>query len=169
MHRSFSLKPSVLILATFATWLSAGAGSLGAQSNGTWRISPEPNRRAVEAPPKPREPEFGSPASFGGGVFPRQPVALVMIPAILMSDGTILANFGMGFEPVRRSCGGLVVVNDRPTVVSAGGRVLSRPTYTQPVPNQVVSSQTRYPILTAASQSACFSRDGSGNYFVVRQ
>src|SRR6185503_339724 len=158
MHRSFSLKPSVLILATFATWLSAGAGSLGAQSNGTWRI-----------PPKPREPEFGSPASFGGGVFPRQPVALVMIPAILMSDGTILANFGMGFEPVRRSCGGLVVVNDRPTVVSAGGRVLSRPTYTQPVPNQVMSSPTRYPILTAASQSACFSRDGSGNYFVVRQ
>jgi len=163
------LKRSILISAMVATGLAAGVVNLGAQTNGTWRASPEPNRRVgIEAPPKPREPEFGS-NGFGQPVFNAQPVAIVLIPAILMSDGTILANFGLGFEPVRRSCGGTMVVNDRPTVVSDGGRELARPTYTLPVPNEVQNSQTRYPILTSASQTSCFSRDGAGRYFVVRQ
>lgn len=176
------MKRSSLFLGILSAGLVGGLGrDAAAQTNGTWRVSPEPNRRAYEAPPKPREPEFGSsPNQLGGGmggvgqrVF-RQPVAFVMIPAILMSDGTVLANFGMGFEPVRRSCGGTVVVTAPPTVVGSGGRVISRPSSppgpsraaspTQPAPQQI-----RYPILTAASQSACYANDGQGRFFVVRQ
>lgn len=152
-------------------------GSLGAQSNGTWRISPESNsRRGIETPPKQSQVVVVPSLEFGGAVFPRQPIAFVMIPAILMSDGTVLANFGMGYEPVTRSCGGTVVVTT-PQVVASNGRVLNqRPTYMQPAPNQATASQQNlpsaqrsFPILTAASQTACFSSDPSGRFFVVRQ
>lgn len=121
-------------------------------------------------------PGFNQP--FNQSVFPRQPVAFTLIPAILMSDGTVLADFGFGFEPVTRACGNSVVLST-PQVIAGNGVVLSRGsttvTYTQPVPNQATpsqqnlpSAQTRFPILTAASQSACFMRDAQGRLFVAR-
>lgn len=169
------MKPSsVIFTALAAASLASVAPEVGAQATGTWRVSPEPNRRAFETPPKPREPEFGSSPKADPAVFRRQPLAFVMIPAILMSDGTVLANFGMGYEPVTRSCGGAVVVGSQPTVVGSNGRTLSRPSPTTPgrtrplsvVPQQ---SQARFPILTAASQASCFTTDGAGHFFVVRQ
>jgi hypothetical protein len=66
-----------------------------------------------------------------------------------------------------------------PTVFAGNGVILSRGTttvtYTQPVPNQMTpsqqnlpSAQSRFPILTAASQTACFTRDAQGRFFVAR-
>jgi hypothetical protein len=100
-----------------------------------------------------------------------------MIPAIVLSDGTVVANFGFGFEPVFRSCGGVVVVGE-PRVVAGNGVILSAgtPTYTQPVPNQATASQQLLSSnqsinaanLSAAAQSACFGRDGAGRIVVFR-
>jgi len=109
--------------------------------------------------------------------FPSQPVAFFSIPAILMSDGTILADFGMGYEPVTRSCSSQVVATNQVTVVAGNGAVISSgaPTYTQPVPNQATSSQqmlgigqSSFPTLTTISQASCFTWDGSGRPFVLR-
>src|SRR5688500_16359245 len=75
--------------------------------------------------------------------FPSQPVALSLVPAILMSDGRVFANFGFGFEPVLRPCSGAVVAGQR-RVIGSNGVVLfhpTAPTYTQPVPNQQTASQ----------------------------
>jgi hypothetical protein len=121
-------------------------------------------------------PGFNQP--LNQSVFPRQPVAFTLIPAILMSDGTVLADFGFGFEPVTRACGNTVVMST-PQVIAGNGVVLSpgstTVTYTQPVPNQATpsqqnlpSAQTRFPVLTAASQSACFTKDAQGRFFVAR-
>jgi hypothetical protein len=119
-------------------------------------------------------------------VFPRRAVLFTTIPAILLSDGTVVANFGFGFEPVFRSCSGAVVVGE-PRVVASNGVVLSQgtPTYTQPVPAQMTasqqilsSSQTRNSIasgtittsatVSSLAQSACFSRTLAGGIIVVR-
>jgi hypothetical protein len=168
--------------------LALTADHAAAQSRaGTFRASPPPSgsRRATEAQ-RPQPQVVVVPSSPGTGfggvtnqpVFPRQPVAFTLIPAILMSDGTVMADFGFGFEPVTRACGNAVVMST-PTVFAGNGVILSRGTttvtYTQPVPNQITpsqqnlpSAQSRFPILTAASQTACFTRDAQGRFFVAR-
>ena len=189
----FQLKNPTIHGAFFgvALMLALTAGQAAAQSKaGTFRASPPPSgsRRATEAP-RPQPTIVVVPSSSGAGiggfggvinqsVFPRQPVAFTLIPAILMSDGTVLADFGFGFEPVTRACGNAVVMST-PTVFAGNGVILSRGTttvtYTQPVPNQMTpsqqnlpSAQSRFPILTAASQTACFTRDAQGRFFVAR-
>jgi hypothetical protein len=166
--------------------LVLNVGQAAAQSRaGTFRASPPPSgsRRATEAQrPQPQVILVPSSSGLGGGtrqsVFPLQPVAFTLIPAILLSDGTVLADFGFGYEPVTRACGNTVVMST-PTVFAGNGVILSRGTttvtYTQPVPNQVTpsqqnlpSAQSRFPILTAASQTACFTRDAQGRFFVAR-
>jgi hypothetical protein len=156
------------------------AGSAEAQlSGGRWILTPQANSgrgRAVEAKPAPvvvvDQPGFNS------TVF-RQPVAYLLVPAILMSDGSVFANFGGGFEQVSRSCAGGVVVG-QPQVIGGNGRVLSpaAPRYMQPAPAQMTASQQMLPSVQAQSaaaamrsrsmSSACFSRDGSGRLFAFR-
>ena len=92
-------------------------------------------RAGVEARPAPAV--TSNPTVFS------QPVTVSLVPMVLMSDGTIFANFGFGFERVSRPCSNTLVVG-QPTVVASNGVVLSQPqqpTYTQPVPNQ--QSQSR--------------------------
>jgi len=148
------------------------------QSGGVWRLSPEPNgTRAVEARKEPTVVVVSEPRIPQRHVFPRFPVLVTLVPAILMSDGSVFANFGFGYEPVYRSCSGAVVVG-QPTVVASNGVVLSqpqRPTYTQPVPNQQTASQqfaranlAGTAVVSDAAQSSCFNRDASGRVFVYR-
>jgi hypothetical protein len=185
------LKPSTTTKAFLGLVLTASlSGIAAAQTKATqtkpttFRAQPQASgsRRATETP-HPQQtvivqsvPGFNQP--FNQSVFPRQPVAFTLIPAILMSDGTVLADFGFGFEPVTRACGNAVVMST-PQVIAGNGVVLSpgstTVTYTQPVPNQATpsqqnlpSAQSRFPILTAASQSACFMRDAQGRLFVAR-
>jgi hypothetical protein len=149
------------------------AGVAGAQlSGGQWRVQTGGGQRAVAAPP----PAQAVVVTPGTTVFPVQPVAFNLVPAILMSDGTVWANFGFGFEPVVRSCGTLVV--GQPAVVGGNGAVIqpARPAYTQPVPNQQTASQQMVAAtqgqngLTMLShfQGACFTRDGAGRFFAFR-
>ena len=163
------------------------AGRAEAQSKGTFRATPEPanSRRGVATVAKQPTIVVVPSSSVVNPVFVRQPVAFIWIPAILMSDGTVVADFGMGYEPVTRSCDNTVIVGSQQStvfsnemrVVAGNGVVLSQgPTYTQPVPNQqtasqqnLPSAQSRFSVLTAASQTSCFSRDQNGRVFVVRQ
>ena len=188
----FQLKTSTATNAFLALVLTASlTGVAAAQAKATqtkpttFRAQPPASgsRIAIETPrPQvtivvvPFSPGFNQP--LNQSVFPRQPVAFTLIPAILMSDGTVLADFGFGFEPVTRACGNAVVMST-PQVIAGNGVVLSRGsstvTFTQPVPNQATASQlnlpsaqSQFPILTAASQSACFTRDAQGRFFVVR-
>ena len=146
-------------------------------SGGQWRLSPEPNRARAGVEVKPQPTATAAPGSM---VFPVQPVAFNLVPAVLMSDGTVWANFGFGFEPVIRSCGAAIVVS-RPAVVAGNGAFIqqpSRPTFTQPVPMQPTASQqmvsaTQRPQVSPvqmshASQLACFSWDAAGRVFAYR-
>jgi hypothetical protein len=107
-------------------------------------------------------------------VFPRQS-SVVWVPAVVIGDGRVFANFGYGFEQVFRSCAGAVVVG-QPTVIAGNGVVLTppAPTYTQPVPNQQTASQQMaagnraQATVIAPAYSTCFSPHSSGGVIVYR-
>lgn len=170
MHWSFmAMKRFVLIAMVAAGSL---AGPANAQLvNGKWQppkssgsrqgviVTPTP----AAAPVLPANPSllpalFGNPSYPIRPVPPVQPVAFTLVPAIIMSDGSILADFGFGYEPVVRSCaGGSTVVVQPVRRIGANGRVLP-----QSGPVQVTT-------LSAAAQTACFTRDGLGRVFVYRR
>jgi hypothetical protein len=164
--------------------LALAAGSAGAQlTGGRWQLSPNTGgggSRGIARDPQPTvivvtPPVFHQPF-FPHQFFPRRALTLITVPAIVLSDGSVFANFGFGFEPVFRSCsGGIVVAPMR--VVGANGTVLSpaAPTYTQPVPSQMTSSQQllrsaqpRTVVVSSVAQTACFSRDAAGRIFIFR-
>ena len=105
---------------------------------------------------------------------PVQPVQFILVPALLMSDGSIFANFGFGYEPVIRSCSAVVVPGSTQRVGSNGVALnhTNALPYTPPVPNQMTASQqmiangTR---LSGPAQLACFTRDAAGRVFVYRR
>lgn len=169
MKTGILLKPTltacVLILAT--------VGASDAQlANGRWQAPPKSagGQRGVQ----PTKPDASvSPTSTVLSPSP-QPVAVKLIPAVVMSDGSILADFGFGLEPVRRACS-RVVLSTRPIPVIAGnGQVLSHGVPgTQPAPAQVTPSQQNLPSasqrpLSRAALGSCFTRDLSGRAFVIR-
>jgi len=99
--------------------------------------------------------------------FVPQPVAYSLIPAYSLPDGTVLADFGMGLEPVRRFCGDQFVLDGGAPPPPATSR------NTQPAPSQSTQSAQnanaqRYPVLTTASQGACYTQDRYGRFFAVR-
>jgi hypothetical protein len=116
----------------------------------------------VQATTRPPEPAY---RSYDPGYAP-YPVAVTYLPAILMSDGTVYANFGFGYEPVRRAC-------RQPRVLD--GRGFSREQYTHRAPNQETASAQNLPSAQAqrqaasrAAYSACFTRTARGGLVVVR-
>lgn len=153
------------------------------QVNGVWTLTPQASagNRGIARDPQPTVIIVTPSSGFNTGlndrtVFPRHPIAFTMIPAIIMSDGTVVADFGFGFEPVVRSCSGGVVVG-QPRVMASNGIVLSQgtPSSMQPVPAQMTpsqqilpSAQARNGIVSAAAQTACFSRDATGRVVVFR-
>jgi len=156
-------------LATFAA-----AGSASAQYvNGRWQAPATATgpRQAVEKKPDPAV-IVQQPTVF------RQPVAFTLVPAVVMSDGSVFANFGFGYEQVLRPCSAGIVVG-QPTVIAGNGVVLSQaqqPTYTQPVPNQQTPSQQMLQSgqqqhaqrRSNLAQLSCYSRDAAGRVFVYR-
>jgi hypothetical protein len=159
--------------------LTAGSATLAGQSNGTFRATEPPrSRQAVERRPPPVvvvQPTYYQPGYYPGVVYP---VAYTTIPAVLMSDGSIWANFGNGYEPVSRACvAQTTVTSNAPLVVAGNGLVLSggstsTTTYMPPAPAQQTQSYYNLPSVanqrSAAAQSACYSRDANGQFFVVR-
>jgi hypothetical protein len=169
----------IIRIGVVAATLTLAARASEAQIvNGVWQSTPQPaGTAAVARDPQPFVVVSPTPTVFSRSVFPRQAVLFTTIPAILLSDGTIVANFGFGFEPVYRACGGAVVVGE-PRVIAGNGVVLSpgTPTYTQPVPNQATASQQLLSSaqsvsaagLSTAARSACFSRDAAGGLVIFR-
>ena len=102
--------------------------------------------------------------------FVPQPVAYSLIPAYALPDGTVLADFGLGLEPVRRFCGDQFVLDGGAAPPAPTARVIPN---TQPAPNQQTQSAQnanaqRYPVLTTAAQGACYTQDRYGRFFAVR-
>jgi hypothetical protein len=172
----------VLTIGLYALGLTAGlafsVSTVDAQLvNGRFQLPPQSagSSRGVARAPEPTVIVV-SPSTLHRSVFPRRPLYFTMIPAVVMSDGSVLADFGFGFEPVVRSCAGTVFLSGEPKVIAGNGVVLSQgATYTQPVPNQltpsqisVSSGQSQTVVLSSAAQTACFTRDGTGRVVVVR-
>lgn len=175
----FQLKQrnAFLALAGAGFLLAAAVPDASAQNSpGQWRL---PNRAsgrmAAQKPRTETQQVVIVPTVLGGGLTTtsyRVPIAVV--PAVLMSDGSIFANFGFGYEPVIRACGGARMG----PVIGSNGVILQqapRPMYTQPVPNQMTPSQlmlsgvrVHYAIVSDMGRLACFNRDGSGLVYVYR-
>ena len=180
-----------VFLAT-ALFLGLPATVSAQYSGGEWRLPPGAvtgPTKAVQATPKPQvvivQPAYPRSTVFrrvpGGGHNPyaRPYGGASVIPAVVLNDGSIFADFGYGYERVFRSCSSNAVVRQpvvgSPVVIGSNGVVLSAvPTYTQPVPNQQTSSQqmaarvTEQQPASVRAQTACFNRDGAGRVFVVR-
>lgn len=186
-HRlEFQLRQRKVFLGLLGAVVMVGstAGDAGAQArDGQWRLPPQgggSTRRATSPPPS--QPTVvivtpGAPAPVYYEPVRRYPVAYAVIPAILMSDGSVWANFGFGYEPVVRPCAAAFVSGSR--VIASNGVVLSQapqpPTYTQPVPSQMTASQQLLPsnrsgpvVVSNAARVACFSRDAVGRVYVYR-
>jgi hypothetical protein len=50
-------------------------------------------------------PVLPAPVYHGQSAYPAYPVAYVLLPAVIMSDGRVYADFGYGYESVSRGCG----------------------------------------------------------------
>lgn len=148
-----------------------------------WRLPAAGNgaARGVQAKPQPQvivvQPQVQQHRTVFNRrrtVFPQQS-AVIWVPAVVLGDGRVFANFGGGFEQVFRSCSGAVVVG-QPAVIGGNGVVLTpqAPTYTQPVPNQQTSSQIMaagghaQTVVSAPAHSTCFGRSPSGGVIVYR-
>jgi len=96
------------------------------------------------------------------------PVAVKLVPAVVMSDGTIMADFGFGLEVVRRACAS---VQTGGKVFIGGGQVIGQQPLVQPAPAQATPSQQMSPgqrPLSRAAQGSCFTRDASGRVFITQ-
>ena len=153
--------------------LLLAAAPLGAQSGGKFSLPAQGTvRQGVEARP-PQTVVVDQNYYYRNPSYPVQPVQFILVPALLMSDGSIFANFGFGYEPVVRTC---YAVSTAPVQrIGANGVALHNSNampYTPPVPNQMTASQqmiangTR---LSAPAQLACFTRDAAGRVFVYRR
>jgi hypothetical protein len=99
--------------------------------------------------------------------FVPQPVAYSLIPAYALPDGTVLADFGLGLEPVRRFCGDQFVL-DGGAPPAPAARVNTQPAPSQPTQSAQNANAQRYPVLTTAAQGACYTQDRYGRFFAVR-
>jgi len=133
------------------------ATALEAQTQRVFRPRQGAPRQAAQPITK-AEPADVAPAS------PSYPISRTLVPAIIMSDGSVYANFGYGYELVRRRCAAL------PVLGSNGP--LGQPTYTQPVPaqltasEQAIRSQNQTP--SAQASASCYRLAAYGPVVVVR-
>lgn len=153
------------------------AAPAGAQTGGKFTL---PTQKAVRQGVEVRPPQtvVVDPYNYyRNPSYPLQPVPVqfTLVPAVLMSDGSIFANFGFGYEPVVRSCNAVVVVRGPVQRIGSNGVVLGQSNalpYTQPVPNQMTASQQMIANghrLSGPAQTSCFARDGAGRIFVYRR
>jgi len=91
------------------------------------------------------------------------------IPAYALADGTVLADFGLGLEPVHRFCGDQFVLDaGGPPAPNARVNPNAQPAPSQPSQSAQNANAQRYPVLTTASQGACYTSDRYGRFFAVR-
>ena len=166
-HPRFQLKR--LQVAGLAAALAIAAPQGVEAQNGVFRLPVSGGSRQATSPP-------AAPAAQPGQapLYPRHPIAHTVVPAVIMSDGSIYANFGFGYVPIRQSCA------RAPRVLGSNGALHTNaapPTYTQPVPNQATASQQMARGQSSAAQGAivhtrhvdaCYRMDAYGPVVVVR-
>ena len=128
-------------------------------------------RQGVEA--RPSIESASSASTAGNGAVPVR-----VIPAVVMSNGAVYADFGAGMELVRRACPSsansmpLRVVGHVPSSAQSTSGVQPVPGM-QPAPAQLTSSQLAVSSVPArpasqAAQSSCHLRDARGRAFATR-
>jgi hypothetical protein len=167
------------MLAGLALLVLDGSRALAQNSNGQWRL---PNRAAGggrQATLKPRVDHDDDrrvvivPSQAGSLLNPVYRVPVIVVPAVLLVDGSVFANFGFGFEPVFNTC---AVVAPVGAVVGANGVVLQRaPASSHSTTSQMTRAQllqtgvtVHNVVVSDLGRLACFNRDGSGLVSVFR-
>src|SRR5512146_402026 len=110
------------------------------------------------------------------------------VPVVVLSDGRMFADFGYGYEPIRRGCGGAALFVQsaaipvqpgivQPTVAQPSAGVSERLPYTPPVPAQQTASQQMLsqqgsssvsaPRTSSGANAACLGIDARGQYVVA--
>jgi len=171
------LKDTRIALAVAALVL-AGSASADAQARGKFTMPAKgPPRQAVQ----PRAADRQTKPVHVHPVRPAFPVAFTLLPAVIMSDGRVFADFGFGYEPVARSCAPAHTVapafsTAQVPVVAGNGIVLSSGTpRMQPpprlTPNSPSATQpthvTDQVVVTNARADACFRHEPTGRVVVV--
>ncbi|HEX7937374.1 MAG TPA: hypothetical protein VF483_00190, partial [Gemmatimonadaceae bacterium] len=101
-------------------------------------------------------------------------VPLRVIRAVLMSDGSIVADFGSGLERVARACPSETSNMPLRIVASGSGNLQPVPQLQpvpgmQPAPAQMTASQQMAQHAPSqAAQASCHLRDQSGHVFATR-
>lgn len=165
---------STIVSAVLVTLAMSGAQAQTAR--GSWRApatSSASSRRGVAATTQPQTNQ--SPPSSPFGVPAPHVVAVKLVPAVIMSDGSVLADFGFGLEPVRRACvGGVGGLGDARSLSSGAVIPTQGASGLPPAPAQRTASQqnlTSQPQFRQPSRAAlgsCFTRDAFGRVFVTR-
>ena len=149
-------------IATVVLALLAGlAGDASAQTRrGTFTLSTGNEGRKVviqDPPPAHAQPVYP--------LYPAFPVAYTLLPAIVMSDGSVFANFGYGYLQVSRPC-----AVSTPRVLDGRGFQT-----TQPAPAEPTASEQNLPSVQAqrraaerAAHGACYGQDRYGRIVVIR-
>lgn len=155
---------AIVALASASAQLVNGKWQAPAKSGSTGAVAP---RQGTEVR---RENGGANTTTAGNGVVP-----LRVIPAVLMSDGSIMADFGSGLEFVRRACPSSA--STMPLRIVAGGQTQPAPELQpvpgmQPSPAQTTPSQQMLPsaqrAASQAAQSSCHLRDQRGRVYATR-
>lgn len=142
----------------FVAALLVLAGSAGAQ---VVHKKPDPpaRRAGIAPPPVPTPPPHQQAV----------PVAAAWIPAVLMSDGRVYADFGFGLEAVMRPC---AATGAPATAVAAPLRAPNYGAPPAPVAGAGMSAPSGYAAIAAPPQpvqtsARCWMRDAMGRVLVA--
>jgi hypothetical protein len=141
---------------------------------------PDPPRVAGIAPPPPAPPAPPTAGQFPGISHSQAPVNVVhavaagVVPVFVLSDGRVFADFGLGYEPVLRSCVAHGAVTPPTVPPRYETPVYTAPTYPTPTPTAATSkvatpkgaSMPTAPRSQAAT-AACWTHN-AGRVVVIR-
>jgi hypothetical protein len=182
MRNRLILAATLAIAAPLSLWAqvvhtmpSSAAGSVGSAAGTVAGIAPPPQTFIIVT----GNDRFVGPVANGSTVI------FANIPAFVLTDGRVFANFGRGIEQVVRACGGLL--NTSGSLFESNAQpVVSQPTVIQPVagatqplpftpnvPNEPTISQQMLvqalatgPVLVNAN--SCWAANRVGQVFVTR-
>jgi hypothetical protein len=179
----FMMKSTSIILGLLLVSTVAGA-QVATGRNGPAKSSAG-SKRGIQQEPKAEPVAVVVDRPRNSNVMPTphsRPTPVKLIPAMLLSDGSVVADFGFGMEPVRHQCAG-VSVSSGGRVLGGNGQVLSQPApHLQPVPlmqpvprlqsppgmQPAPSQSANQRPLSRAAAASCFTRDVNGKVFATQ-
>lgn len=173
-----------MVLFTVAALLAVAAAEPAAAqgARGRFTLPSKPPRVAVQ---KPRtQTVIVTQRTPVRPSYPAHPVAFTLLPAVVMSDGRVFADFGYGYEPVSRACAAsgyqtttvLTGSQYQIPVVGANGTLLNGNTQPAPRmappprmatnPNQPAAAAAQTSVSRVAS-SSCYRREATRTVVVI--